>query len=100
MALHYSVGFDVLQACFVDHEVLQIVAQSQSSLSRSGEGFKNTHIGARILAVADAYDRLITTPQEDGTAPSPAACLERLRQEAGSAFDPVVVEAAALAFPR
>lgn len=55
---------------------------------------------ARILAVADAYDRLRTTPREDGTAPSCPECLERLRQEAGSAFDPIVVEAAELAFPR
>ncbi len=71
-----------------------------------GSGFPDGLAGdqipmlARILAVADAYDRLITTPREDGTAASPATCLERLRQEAGSAFDPVVVEAAELAFPR
>ncbi len=71
-----------------------------------GSGFPDGLAGegipmlARILAVADAYDRLITTPLEDGTAPSPAACLERLRQDAGSAFDPVVIEAAELAFPR
>jgi putative nucleotidyltransferase with HDIG domain len=55
---------------------------------------------ARILAVADAYDRLCTTPREDGTAPTPAECLETLRQGARSAFDPVVIEAAELAFPR
>ncbi len=55
---------------------------------------------ARILAVADAYDRLRTTPSEDGTATSSAECVERLRQGAGSAFDPIVVEAAELAFPR
>jgi diguanylate cyclase (GGDEF)-like protein/putative nucleotidyltransferase with HDIG domain len=57
-ALHYNVGFDVLQACAVDHEVLQIVAQSQSAMTRTMDGFKNTHIGARILAVADAYESL------------------------------------------
>jgi diguanylate cyclase (GGDEF)-like protein/putative nucleotidyltransferase with HDIG domain len=58
MALHYCVGFDVLQACFVDLEVLQIVAQSQVAINNKCDGFKNTHIGARILAVADAYESL------------------------------------------
>ncbi|GIV00959.1 MAG: hypothetical protein KatS3mg014_2574 [Actinomycetota bacterium] len=71
-----------------------------------GSGFPDGLAGeaipllARILAVADAYDRFRTTPREDGTAPTPSECLEHLRQEAGSAFDPVVVEAAELAFPR
>jgi diguanylate cyclase (GGDEF)-like protein/putative nucleotidyltransferase with HDIG domain/PAS domain S-box-containing protein len=92
MALHYSVGFDVLQACFVDHEVLQIVAQSQNSLSRAGDGFKNTHIGARILAVADAYESL-NSEHVYRKAKSHDEILQILTDASGTQFDGNIVQA-------
>jgi diguanylate cyclase (GGDEF)-like protein/putative nucleotidyltransferase with HDIG domain len=61
MALHYSIGLDILQACRADREMLEIVSQSHSTLAhcdalrRVG---RQTHQGARILAIADAYESL------------------------------------------
>lgn len=57
-------------------------------------------MAARIVAVADAYDALRTTPSETGRPPSSSECVERLRAGSDSLFDPVVVEAALMAFPR
>lgn len=63
MALHYNIGLDVLQACRADREVLEIVAHSQTSfgnadaVKRLGQ---ESHLGGRILAVADAYESLAT----------------------------------------
>ncbi|HXF73257.1 MAG TPA: HD domain-containing phosphohydrolase [Actinomycetota bacterium] len=57
-------------------------------------------MAARIIAVADAYDALRTTPSETGRPPSSSECMERLRAGSDSLFDPVVVEAALMAFPR
>lgn len=92
MALHYNVGFDVLQACFVDHEVLQIVAQSQSSMTGSVEGFKNSHIGARILAVADAYESL-SCEHSYRKAKTHQEILQVLVDASGTQFDGNVVQA-------
>jgi len=92
MTLHYSVGFDVLQACFVDHEVLHIVAQSQSSMIGSAEGFKNSHIGARILAVADAYESL-SCEHSYRKAKSHQEILQVLVDASGTQFDGNVVQA-------
>jgi putative nucleotidyltransferase with HDIG domain len=57
-------------------------------------------MAARIVAVADAYDRLRCSVNANGVPLSPAECLEQLRAGAGAQFDPTVVEAAELAFPR
>lgn len=64
MALHHNIGIDVLQACRVDSEVLQIVGQSlhfDNGISDGRERMGNdVHLGARILAVCDAYDSMRT----------------------------------------
>ncbi len=49
-------------------------------------------IGARILAVADAYDALVH-PQDGGAGAAPAEALLRLREAAGKALDEALVEA-------
>ena len=92
MALHYNVGLDVLQACSVDHEVLQIVSQSQSAMTCTTEGFKNTHIGARILAVADAYESL-SSEHVYRKAKTHEEILEVLVDSSGTQFDGNVVQA-------
>ncbi len=92
MALHYSVGLDVLQACSVDHEVLDIVAQSQTAMTCTTEGFKNTHIGARILAVADAYESL-SSEHVYRKAKSHEEILNVLTDSSGTQFDGNVVQA-------
>lgn len=92
MALHHNVGLDVLQACLVDHEVLQIVSQSQSSLTANNDGFKNTHIGARILTVADAYESL-SSDHVYRKAKSHQEILQILIDASGAQFDGNIVQA-------
>src|SRR5207237_2840171 len=49
-------------------------------------------LGARIVAVADAFD-VMTTPRPYGTAVAPAAARAELAANAGGQFDPGVVRA-------
>lgn len=53
---------------------------------------ENIPLGARILAVADAYDAM-TSDRPYRRALSKQEALQRLREGAGTQFDPVVVEA-------
>ena len=66
------------------------------------DGLKGEDIpmASRIIAVADAFDALRTTPTDDGRPPTAAECMGRLRDQSDSAFDPMVVEAAEMTFPR
>jgi HD-GYP domain-containing protein (c-di-GMP phosphodiesterase class II) len=49
-------------------------------------------LGARIVAVADAYDAIITDrPYRRGRPPWQA--IEEIRKGSGTQFDPIVVEA-------
>lgn len=62
MMLHTSIGLNVLQAGRTDGLVLQIIHQGQALCNGTAEGSadfgREYHLGARILAVADAYDSL------------------------------------------
>lgn len=62
MMLHTSIGLNVLQAGRTDTTVLQIINQGQALCNGTAEGSadfgREYHLGARILAVADAYDSL------------------------------------------
>ncbi len=63
MELHHGIGLNVLQACRVDSDVLRIVDQSHRAYTPSesdNQSNQDVHIGARILAVADAYESLCT----------------------------------------
>lgn len=64
MSLHYNIASDVLQAYRVDAGVLEIVSQCHQHYDRVGYDSQgvgsDSHMGARILAVADAYDSLAT----------------------------------------
>jgi HD-GYP domain-containing protein (c-di-GMP phosphodiesterase class II) len=53
-------------------------------------------LGARIVAVADAFDAM-TSPRPYSTVRSPDEALAELRRCAGTQFDPSVVEAFAAA---
>ncbi len=57
-ALQHHVGIDVLQACRVDQEVLDIVNQSNPNYDSNALNNAELNLGARILAIADAYDSL------------------------------------------
>ncbi len=94
MALHRNIAIDVLQACRVHKEVLDIVVQSHLHYNGANDSFRrigsDVHQGARILAVADAYESL-TTPQVYRERKSHEQSLKILMDAAGAQFDGNVV---------
>lgn len=62
MSHYHNIGLDVLQACGTDNEVLTILSQTRYHFSGATNGYQyigsDVHQGARILAIADAYDSL------------------------------------------
>jgi diguanylate cyclase (GGDEF)-like protein/putative nucleotidyltransferase with HDIG domain/PAS domain S-box-containing protein len=99
ITLHNNVGFDLLQACRVDRQVQEVISQSQqaycpdldSTLQRPGS---ELHMGARILAVADAYDSL-ATEQPHRRAKAHLEIMTVLTEGSGTQFDANVVSALA-----
>jgi len=98
MALHYNIGIDMLQACRVDPQVLEIVDQSQRAYSPGGDSSRllgrEIHMGARILAVADAYESLCTE-QVYRRAKSHEDIMTLLTESSGTQFDGNIVSALA-----
>ena len=97
MSLHYRVGLCVLQACRVDPRVLQFVDESYRA-NDPGEAdvqsIRSNHMGARILAVADAYESLFTA-KVYRPARSHEEILHLMESKAGSQFDRDIVNALA-----
>lgn len=95
IALHYNIGLDVLQACRVDRTVLEIVSQSQARyggedpLKSCG---RESHLGARILAIADAYESM-SRQRADRPARSHHEIMEILNDGSETLFDGNVVAA-------
>ncbi len=85
-ALQHHVGMDVLQACRVHQEVLDIINQSTPNYDEDLHSNKELHLGARILAIADAYDSL-SHDQAYREAKSHAEILSILAGSAGTRFD-------------
>ena len=98
MGLHYNAGIDVLQACRVDPQVLEIVDQAQRAYTPGGDSSRllgrEIHMGARILAVADAYESLCTE-QVYRRAKSHEDIMTLLTEGSGSQFDGNIVSALA-----
>lgn len=94
MALHHSVGLDVLQAARVHQEVLDIVVQAHGQYNPSPgtarEAGGRLHQGARILAVADAYDSMATDQVYRAGRPH-EQIMEVLVEASGTQFDGNVV---------
>ena len=98
MALHHNIAIDVLQACRVDREVLEIVSQSQNHYNGATDNYRliggEVHQGARILAVADAYDSL-SSEQVYRAAKPHKEIMKILTDAAGTQFDGSIVSALA-----
>lgn len=96
MSLLYRIAGDVLQACGADPDVVQIVTQSQYHFNGASHEFSvigsDVHQGARILAVADTYDSLVT-PQVFREAHSHSEAMDQLQRGAGSQYDGNVISA-------
>lgn len=82
----HHVGLDVLQACKVDQEVLDIITQSSPHFDDGQHGSTELHLGSRILAIADAYDSL-SHAQAYREAKSHEQILSILNGSAGTRFD-------------
>ena len=93
---HTLIGERIIAAAPALTRVAALVRSSHERWDGAGypDGLAGEEIplGARIIAVADAFDAM-TSPRPYATARSPAAALEELRRCAGSQFDPVVVDA-------
>jgi diguanylate cyclase (GGDEF)-like protein len=95
MGLLYRITSDVLQACGADRQVVEIIAQTQHHYNEAANDFgAEMHQGARILAVADAYESLVNR-QSYRDAHSHAQAMDILSRGAGSRFDGNVISALA-----
>lgn len=97
MDLHHGIGINVLQACRVDSEVLRIVDQAHRAYDAKESQerlIRDVHIGARILAVADAYESLCTE-QVYRVAKPHEEIMNLLMAESGKQFDGNIVNSLA-----
>jgi putative two-component system response regulator len=92
---HVKIGVHILEPIPCFREVLPIVAQHHEWFDGcgypAGLAGENISLHARILAVADCYDAMVSDrPYRKGLPKRQA--LEILRQNAGTQFDPMVIE--------
>jgi HD-GYP domain-containing protein (c-di-GMP phosphodiesterase class II) len=96
MRQHTIIGERILSAAPALRPVGRLVRSSHERWDGGGypDGLVGEAIplGARIVAVCDAYDAIVSERRHD-PARSPEAALAELRRHAGSQFDPRVVEA-------
>jgi diguanylate cyclase (GGDEF)-like protein len=95
IAVHQRTAEGLLQACRVHSTILEVITQSHGWDDRGQPSASaSTNLGARILAVADAYDSL-TTRQVYRPAYSHPEALKSLHKQSGRQFDRNVVAALA-----
>jgi putative two-component system response regulator len=100
LARHPEVGVDILRPLLEGQDVLDVVLHHHERWD--GDGYphglagEDIPMGARIVAVADAFDAMTTIRPYRG-ARSPQQAVAELRAEAGRQFDPRVVAVASQA---
>jgi hypothetical protein len=85
---------DVLYLSFypASYTSLLLLARSRTDSFRSGLSGSEIPLGARVVAVCDAFDAMTTErPYRDSVSETDA--IEELRRRAGTQFDPIVVDA-------
>ncbi len=93
---HSEVGERILKAAPAMSNVAQLVRASHEHFD--GNGYPDRHsgndipLGARIIAVCDAYHAM-TTNRPYHQASNPSQAIAELKRKSGSQFDPQVVEA-------
>jgi hypothetical protein len=92
---HAELGADIV-SCLGDPELTAIVRHHHERVDGTGYpdglALEEIPIGARIVAVADTFDAIISTRPYRPAAPHQRA-IDVLRQEAGTHLDPDVVQA-------
>jgi diguanylate cyclase (GGDEF)-like protein/putative nucleotidyltransferase with HDIG domain/PAS domain S-box-containing protein len=95
MHKHERIGLEIIRASFASDELSQIVENYRRHFDGRNEnlGPTGTHIplGARILAVADAFDSMVTE-RSYRPARSHQEAFAELRRCAGTQFDTEIVE--------
>jgi len=92
ISVHHRVALSLLQACQVHPDVTAIIAQSHGVSEEERQTRNSLSLGARILAVADAYDSL--TSRQCFRAPYDRwEALQILEEQSGKQFDRNVVAA-------
>jgi putative two-component system response regulator len=93
---HPEIGEHILVPLAGEREILKIVRNHHEHYDGTGypDGLKASHIplGARILAVADAYEAMISE-RPYRAALSPENARTELERSKGTQFDPVIVDA-------
>ncbi len=94
MRRHPILGYDILSPVPIPEGIKLAVRHSHEKWDGSGypDGLSAEEIpvAARVIAVADAYEALVTD-RPYRRAQGPLRALQVIRQEAGKAFDPAVV---------
>jgi two-component system cell cycle response regulator len=97
MRQHTLIGERVLAAAPALSRAAKLVKWSHERYDGSGypDGLAGEEIplGARIIAVCDAYDAMTTSRPYRPVAMSPEGAVAELRRNAGEQFDPRVVDA-------
>jgi len=94
---HSLKGVEILKPLPFLNRVVELVKQHHERYD--GEGYpggekgNNIRIGARIMAVADAYDAMVSERPYREKALTQDEAIEELKRNRGTQFDPVVVEA-------
>ena len=94
MGRHRQMGTDILQGCCASQNLLATVVHAAAWYDGSRPGFdilgESLPVGARILAIADAYDAM-TTDHVYRRAMSRERAVAELFRCAGTQFDPHIV---------
>ena len=92
---HPDMGLNIIQHVGFLGEAREIIAQHHERYDGTGypKGMKgeSIHLGARILAVADAFDAMSSNRPYHSSL-NKATIIEEIRRQAGLQFDPQVVE--------
>ncbi len=95
--MHPIVGASILQPISFLQPVLCMVKHHHERWDGKGfpDGLKGKEIPfyARLIAVTDAYERLVNPREDGGRRLQPREAMEEILAQAGSAFDPEIVAA-------
>ena len=97
MIRHSEIGERILDAAPALHQVAELIRHHHERWDGNGypDGLRAGEIplGARIVAVCDAYHAMLAPDRSYGTPRSRREALDELQRCAGSQFDPEVVDA-------